>query len=81
MSDLGFNVALTFNEKEISSLKFKNPKFWKAEKIVWRYGDSYLSTKFGVNLIDCFWENVFYGRTDDGRLRHGISSADYAKQS
>ncbi len=43
--------------------------------------DSYLSTKFGINLLDGFWENVFYGRTDgrrtdDGRPRHGISSAD-----
>ena len=45
--------------------------------------DSYLSTKFGINLFHCFGENVFYGRTtmDDGRLRHGISSADTVKQS
>ena len=44
--------------------------------------DSYLSTKFGINLFDGFWENAFYGRTpDDGRLRHGISSADFVKQS
>ncbi len=46
--------------------------------------DSYLSTKFGINLFHCFRENVFYGRTtddDDGRLRHGISSADTVKQS
>ena len=25
--------------------------------------DRYLSTKFGVNLFDDFWENAFYGRT------------------
>ncbi len=50
--------------------------------------DSYLSTKFGINLLDGFWENAFYGRTpddgrttDDGRPRHGISSADTVKQS
>ncbi len=44
--------------------------------------DRYLSTKFGVNLFDGFWENAFYGRTtDDGCLRHGISFADYLKQS
>ncbi len=45
--------------------------------------DSYLSTKFGINLFH-FWENAFYGRTtttEDGRLRHGISSADTVKQS
>ncbi len=39
--------------------------------------ESYFSTKFGINLLDGFWENGFYGRTmDNGRLRHGISSAD-----
>ncbi len=30
----------------------------------------YLSTKFGINMPDGFWENGFYGRTDgqtDGR--------------
>ncbi len=48
--------------------------------------DSYLSTNFGINLLDGFWENAFYGRTDDGRTddgrpRHGISSADTVKQS
>ncbi len=43
--------------------------------------DSYLSTKFGINLLDRFWENAFYGRTDDQRPRHGISSADTVKQS
>ncbi len=48
--------------------------------------DSYLSTKFGINLLDGFWENAFYGRmdgrtTDNGRPRHGISSADTVKQS
>ncbi len=35
----------------------------------------YLSTKFGINLHDMFWENGFYGRTDDGRLRDDSSSA------
>ncbi len=24
----------------------------------------YLSTKFGINMPDEFWENGFYGRTD-----------------
>ncbi len=43
--------------------------------------DSYLSTKFGINSLDGVWENAFYGRTDDGRPRHGISSADTVKQS
>ncbi len=47
--------------------------------------DSYLSTKFGIDLLDGFWENAFYGRTDGrtdaGRPRHGISSADTVKQS
>ncbi len=27
----------------------------------------YLSTKFGINLLDAFWENGFYGRTDGRR--------------
>ncbi len=40
----------------------------------------YLSTKFGTNLLDSFWENGFYGRTDgwttdDGRPRDDSSSA------
>ncbi len=49
--------------------------------------DSHLSTKFGINSLDGFWENMFYGRntdgrmTDDGRLHHGIRSADTVKQS
>ena len=34
--------------------------------------DSYLSTKFGFNSLYGFRENAFYGRTDDGRSRHGI---------
>ncbi len=39
----------------------------------------YLSTKFGINLLDGFWENEFYERmtdgrrTDDGRLRDDSS--------
>ncbi len=28
----------------------------------------YLSTKFGINLQDGFWENGFYGRRTDGRM-------------
>ncbi len=46
--------------------------------------DSYLSTKSGINLLYGFWENAFYGRrttTDNGRPRHGNSSADTVKQS
>ncbi len=35
----------------------------------------YISTKIGINSFDGFWENEFYERTDDGRPRHGISSA------
>ena len=42
--------------------------------------DSYLSTKIGVNSLNGFWENAFYGQMD-GRRRHGISSADTVKQS
>ncbi len=39
-----------------------------------------LSTKFGINLLNSFWENGFYGRTggqttDDGRPRDDSSSA------
>ena len=39
-----------------------------------------LSTKFGINLLDGFWENGFYGRPDgrtmdDGRPRDDSSSA------
>ncbi len=30
--------------------------------------DSYLSTKFGINLLDGFWENAFHERMDDGRM-------------
>ncbi len=29
--------------------------------------DSYLSTKFGINALDCFLENGFYLRTTDVR--------------
>ncbi len=41
----------------------------------------YLSTKFGINIPDGFWENEFNGRTtddgrmDDGRPRDDSSSA------
>ncbi len=27
--------------------------------------DSYLSIKFGINLLDGFWENASHGRTTD----------------
>ncbi len=46
--------------------------------------NSYLSTKNGVNSIDDFLRKRDLrtdGRTDDGRPRHGISSADTVKQS
>ncbi len=38
----------------------------------------YLSTKFGTNVLDRFWENGFYGRMDGrdgGRLRDDSSSS------
>ena len=35
---------------------------------------TYPSAKFGINLLDGFLENAFYGRTDGGRLRHGIKN-------
>ncbi len=43
--------------------------------------DSYLSTKFAVDMLDGFSENLFYGRrtTHDGPFPHGISSADTVK--
>ncbi len=38
--------------------------------------DGYLSTKFGINLLDGFWENAFYGRrTDDGRTTDARATA------
>ncbi len=37
--------------------------------------DSYLSTNFGINLLDGFWENAFYGRTDDGRTTDARATA------
>ena len=42
----------------------------------------YLSTKIGIDSLDVFLENAFYGRTDanDRDLRHGISS-DTVEQS
>ncbi len=43
--------------------------------------DSYLLTKLGIDSVKGFWENAFYGWTDDGRPPHGISSADTVKQS
>ncbi len=39
--------------------------FWK--KLSGNTVDSYLSTKIGVNSLDGFWENAFYGRTTDAR--------------
>ncbi len=32
-------------------------------------------TKFGINLLDTFWKNGFYERTDDGRPREDNSYA------
>ncbi len=66
-----------------SSLKFKNSKFEKRKKkssgdVV----DSCLSTKFGINSFDGFWENALYGRTTmPDAFRHGKSSAGTVKQS
>ncbi len=31
--------------------------------------------KFGINLLDTFWKNGFYKRTDDGRPREDNSYA------
>ncbi len=37
----------------------------------------YLSTKFGINLLDGFWQNGFYRRqTDDGRRKDGQRITD-----
>ena len=66
-------------EKKKSS-KFKNSKFWNTEKWSGDVEDSNVSTKSGVNSLDGFWENAFYGRTD-GRPRHRISSTETVEQS
>ncbi len=64
------------NENEKSLLKFKNFEKWSGDMMD-------LSTKIGINWLDGFWENAFYGRTttDNERPRHSISSADIVKQS
>ncbi len=44
--------------------------FEKQKKKNWS-GDTlkrYLAAKFGINLLDRFWENGFHGRTTDARL-------------
>ncbi len=37
--------------------------------------DSYLSTRFGINLSNGFWENTFYARTTDGRTTDACATA------
>ncbi len=50
---------------------FEKQKNWSGDMV-----KRYLSTKFGINLLDRFGENGFYGRTtDDGRPRDDSSSA------
>ena len=66
----------------------KNPKFWKTENpsgdlvdrvdlITPNFVESYLFTKFGINLLDGFCENASYGRTE-GPTR---DTPDTVKQS
>ncbi len=59
------------NENKKSLLKLKK-KIEKQKKFSGDMVDSYLATKIGINSLDGFWENAFYGRTDDWRPRHGI---------
>ena len=51
------------NENEKVSFKLKNPKFLKTEKIG-DMVDSYLSTKFNINLLNTVSEKM---RFRDGR--------------
>ncbi len=37
--------------------------------------DGYLSTKFGIDSLDGFWENAFYGRWTDGRTTDARATA------
>ncbi len=56
------------NEKKKSNIA----KFWKTEN-KWSRDmlKRYISTKFGINLLDRFWENGFYGRRMDRRWTPG----------
>ncbi len=38
--------------------------------------NSYLSTKFGVNLVNGFQENAFYGWSADGQTTDGRTAMD-----
>ncbi len=59
-------------KKIVNNKKSKIFKNGKNRDVV----DSYLSTKFGINSLDGFWENAVYERmTDDGRPRHGTAHA------
>ncbi len=49
---------------------FEEQKKWSGDMV-----ERCLSTKFGINMLDGFWENGFYGRTDDGGPRDDSSSA------
>ena len=51
------------NRKKSKTQNFEKKKISLEIIMVKRY----ISTKFGINLFDGFWENGFYGRqTDDG---------------
>ncbi len=66
------------NKNEKSSLQFKNPRFRKTGKKVWRYGGQATFPQ-KLALIRLMVSEKM--RFTNGRPRHGISSADTVKQS
>ncbi len=50
---------------------FEKIKNWSGDMV-----ERYNSTKFGIDLLDGFWENEFYERWTDGRTMNDRRSPD-----
>ena len=53
-------IMLTKTKTNLKNAKkMKNKQKWSGDMV-----KRYISTKFGINLLDGFWGNGFYGRTN-----------------
>ena len=61
--------------KRKKSFNFKTPNFLKRKQGLEVWWIATFPQKYGINLLDGFWENVFYGPTTGGRTTDARATA------
>ena len=60
----------------VGTVVFRKRKKWSADTM-----DSYISTRFSINLLDSFWVNAFYGQMNEWWKAHGCHALALLTQS